>query len=98
MPDLRRRAAIVAKLRWLLGLTTTFKDDLACSAGLSPLMALRAWRQGFRRSSFRLYGLDRGVHAGDYLSDLQLLRTETINRRYRTVFDDKLFAHALMLL
>lgn len=98
MPALRRRAAIVAKLRWLLGLAATFKDDLSSPAGLSPALALRAWRRGFRRSSFRLYGLDRGARPDDYLSDLHLLRTENINRRYRTVFDDKLFAHAVMLL
>ena len=98
MPELRRRAAIAAKLRWLLGLAATFRDDLRCSAGLPPLPALRAWRLGFKRSSFRLFGLDRGARPGDYLSDLHLLRTEAINRRYRAVFDDKVFAHTVMLL
>lgn len=71
-------------------------DDLRRSGGLSWRQSLRAWRYGFRRINFRIYGLDRSGNPADYLSYYQALKQLPINDRFSEIIRNKLMFPLMM--
>lgn len=71
-------------------------EDLRRSGGLSWRHSLRAWRYGFKRINFRLYGLDRAGNPADYLSHYQALRQLPINGRFSEIVKNKLMFPLMM--
>ena len=77
-------------LAHLYRLIIMVRDDLRRSGGLSLSQSLRAWRYGFRRINFRIYGLNRSGNPADYLSYYQALKQLPINDRFSEIIRNKL--------
>ena len=71
-------------------------DDLRRPVDLSWRQGLRAWRGGFKRINFRIYGLDRSGNPADYLSHYQALKQLPINGRFTEIVKNKLVFPLMM--
>ena len=70
--------------------------DLREPVDLSRQHGLRAWRRGFKRFNYRIYGLAQSGDPNDYLSDYQALKQMPINDRFSSVVNNKLMFPLLM--
>lgn len=89
--------------QWLIALRklrVLIREDLRKNASLSWRHALRAWRHGFMRFHYRLYGLDQGGDPREYVSDLACYLThDRFNGRYHELVLNKYaFGRLLKLL
>lgn len=86
------------RFRHIFWLGQTIVQDLSNPACLSLKHTLRAWRAGFKRLNYQIYGLQKTRDITDFLSDFKAVRTEYINGRYRELVNNKLAFGALMQL
>lgn len=71
-------------------------DDLASLPGLPWRQSLRAWKNGFARKHFKMFGLHEAGSTKDFISDLQSLGTTQINRRHTEFISNKLASYTLL--
>jgi hypothetical protein len=72
---------------WLVG---AIMSELRSGVTLSPRDTLHAWRQGFSRFNYRLYGLEDGRDTKDYMSNRRAIRQVALNGRYGHMLHGKL--------
>lgn len=85
-----RTQAVKRTLRILRKLRTFVREDRHKPTPLAWRHALRAWRHGFLRFHYRLYGLDTGGDPRDYVSDLSAYLThDRINGRFTELINNK---------
>jgi len=71
-------------------------SEFRSQAGLSLRHSIRAWRRGFTRFNYCMYGLAQSGNPEDYLSDFEALRQEHINSRFVEIVKNKLSFPLLM--
>lgn len=93
----RFTAALKKKLFFLLKLRDFIREDLKNKTRLSVMHTLRAWRHGFLRFRYRLYGLDQGGDPAQYLSDFTCgMNQGKINGRFSELLNNK-YAFGLLM-
>lgn len=81
----------------LLRLRAFIKEDRQKKPQLSWRHTLRAWRHGFERFHYKLYGLDQGGDPTRFVSDFSMLLTHhRINGRFSELVNNK-YAFGLLL-
>jgi hypothetical protein len=71
-------------------------NEFRSKAKLSFLQSIRAWRMGFTRFNYRLYGLAQSGNPADYISDYESMRQLRINGMFAAPLRNKLFFSLLM--
>jgi hypothetical protein len=79
-----------------LKVTSLIVSEFGSQVNLSLRHSIRAWRHGFTRFNYRMYGLAHSGNPDKYLSDYEALRQEHINSRYAEMVKDKLYFSLLM--
>lgn len=94
----KQKFAIVARnfLRHLFGISGLIRRDNRLSVDLSLQHCIRAWKHGFTRFNYSIYGLSQAGKPTDYLSDYNSIKQLRINGRFAEVVDSKLMFSLLM--
>lgn len=93
----RLAAAIKKKIFFLLKLRGFIREDIKCKTRLGVVNSLRAWRHGFLRFRYKLYGLDQGGDPAQYLSDFTCAMNQgKINGRFSELINNK-YAFGLLM-
>ncbi len=89
--------SIKNKIRFILKLRAFIIDDLKKSTKLNWRHTLRAWRYGFLRFRYKLYGLDQGGDPAQFISDFACYMThDQINGRFNEWVANK-YAFGLLM-
>lgn len=71
-------------------------NEFRSTAKLSFLHSIRAWRLGFTRFNYRMYGLDQSGNPADFVSDYEAMRQLRINGMFTETLRNKLFFSLFM--
>jgi hypothetical protein len=97
LADNRFTQGIKKKIFFLLRLRTFIKEDRQKKTQLNWRHTLRAWRHGFERFHYKLYGLDQGGDPDQFISDFSMLLTHVgINGRFSELVNNK-YAFGLLM-
>lgn len=95
-----RRDAFVNVVNYFLSLLKNIAsmvvNEFRSAADLSFRHSIRAWRMGFTRFNYCMYGLVQSGTPTDYVSDYESLRQLRINGSFTEVVSNKLFFNLLI--
>ena len=87
---------LISYLNPLRNIAGLIMSEFRSGVNLSFRHTLRAWRSGFTRSSYRMYGMEQSGNPDDYISDYEALRQMNINGSFTEMISNKLFFSLLM--
>jgi Sugar-transfer associated ATP-grasp len=97
---IRREDAFANVVNYYLGyfkkITSMVVNEFRSTAKLSFLHSIRAWRLGFTRFNYRMYGLVQSGNPADYISDYESVRQMRINGMFADTLKNKLFFSLFM--
>jgi len=85
------RSMVNQGLLLFYGIGTLLLGELKSKVDLSVKHTVKAWRHGFVRLTYRMYGFDRSGISNDYLSDYQaVIKISKINGKFDEILTNKL--------